>query len=140
MGAAGRPARGAQGGAAARPEVLQAPPFPPDMIPPQAVEIAIAFFAMIAFIAVGIPLARAFGRRVDRRAAAAMPPDLGPRLDRLEQAVEAVAIEVERISENQRYATRLMTELRGISAPPPDSWPSQPAREAEPVPRSGDTP
>jgi hypothetical protein len=45
---------------------------PQDMIPPQAVDISIAFFAMIAFIVVGFPLARAFARRMDRRGEAAV--------------------------------------------------------------------
>jgi hypothetical protein len=38
------------------------------------------------------------------------------RLARVEHAVEAVAIEVERISEGQRYVTKLLTE-RGSRAP-----------------------
>lgn len=33
-----------------------------------------------------------------------------PRLERVEQAVEAIAIEVERISEGQRFVTRLLSE------------------------------
>jgi hypothetical protein len=123
--------------AAAQPAV-QVPPFPPDAIPPQAVDIAVAFFAMIAFIAVGIPLARALGKRWERRGTPT-PADLGPRLDRLEQAVEAVAIEVERISEGQRYATKVMTELRGLPASQPDAWPGKVAREAEPAPRPGES-
>lgn len=32
------------------------------------------------------------------------------RLERLEQAVESIAIEIERVSEGQRYATKLMSE------------------------------
>jgi len=32
------------------------------------------------------------------------------RLDRIEQAVDAIAIEVERMSESQRFTTRLLTE------------------------------
>lgn len=34
------------------------------------------------------------------------------RLDRIEQAVDAIAIEIERVSENQRFMTRLMTETQ----------------------------
>ncbi|HSA57563.1 MAG TPA: hypothetical protein VLE53_17755 [Gemmatimonadaceae bacterium] len=126
--------------AGARPEVrVQFPMGPPDTIPPQAVDMAYAFFATIAFIAVGLPLARAFARRMDRRSAPA-PADLGPRLDRIEQAVEAVAIEVERISENQRYATKVITELRGLPASQPAGWQGSNARQAEPVPRTGEPP
>ena len=43
---------------------------------------------------------------------------LGDRLTHLEQSVEAVAVEVERIGEGQRYMTRLFTE-RGAAAPAP---------------------
>ena len=39
----------------------------------------------------------------------------GPRLERIEQAIESVAIEVERISEAQRFAARLLAE-RGAEA------------------------
>lgn len=116
---------------------LQFPPMGPDVIPPQAVDMAYAFFATIAFIVVGLPLARAFARRMDRRSAPA-PADLAPRLDRIEQAVEAVAIEVERISENQRYTTKVMQELRGLPAAQPAGWPAGNARQAEPVPRGAE--
>jgi hypothetical protein len=34
------------------------------------------------------------------------------RLERIEQAVDSIAIEVERVSENQRFMTRLMTETQ----------------------------
>jgi hypothetical protein len=43
-------------------------------------------------------------------AAAAVPAELAGRLARIEQAIEAVAIEVERISESERYSARLLTE------------------------------
>ena len=39
------------------------------------------------------------------------------RLARIEAAVEAVAIEVERISEAQRFTTRLLTERTANAAP-----------------------
>lgn len=108
-----------------------------DMIPPQAVDISLAFFTMIAFIVVGLPLARAFARRMDRRgqAAAATDPDVAPRLQRIEQAVDAIAVEVERISENQRYSTRLIADMRGLPSASAGNWEQR--REAEPVPREG---
>jgi hypothetical protein len=114
------------------------PQFGPDFIPPQAVEISKAFFSMLVVIIVGLPLARAFARRMDRRGAVTQAPsDLSPRLDRIEQAIEAVAIEVERISESQRYATKVMSELRGLPAPNPmESWPTAKA-DAVAEPRRG---
>ena len=39
-----------------------------------------------------------------------MAPDVTSRLERIEQAVDAIAIEVERISEGQRFTTKLLTE------------------------------
>ena len=40
------------------------------------------------------------------------PPDLevAARLERIEQAMDSIAIEVERISENQRFTTKLLAE------------------------------
>lgn len=38
------------------------------------------------------------------------------RLERVEQAVESIAIEIERISEGQRYVTKLLDE-RALSVP-----------------------
>lgn len=70
--------------------------------------VPIAFFVMVAVIAVGTPLARAFARRLDRQA---LPPgDMAQRLERIEHAVDSIAVEVERISEGQRFTTKLLSE------------------------------
>jgi hypothetical protein len=42
-----------------------------------------------------------------------IPPEVTARLERIEQAVEAVAIEVERISEGQRFTTKLLSAGKG---------------------------
>jgi hypothetical protein len=92
-------------------------PFPPEaMIPREAVIISIAFFIMIAVIAIGLPIARAFARRSDRLsvAAPALPADLTEQLRRLENAVETMAVEVERISEGQRFSAGLLREMHPI--------------------------
>ncbi len=79
-----------------------------DVIPPQVVDISIAFFVMCAVMVIGWPLARAFGKRIERRGeVAAINPGVAEQLQRIEQAVEAVSIEVERISESQRFVARL---------------------------------
>ena len=36
--------------------------------------------------------------------------EVAARMERIEQALDSIAIEVERISENQRFTTRLLTE------------------------------
>jgi hypothetical protein len=58
---------------------------------------------------------RAFANRFERRGAppAALAPEVTAHMERLEQAIEAVAIEVERISEGQRYTTKLLAERAG---------------------------
>ena len=82
-----------------------------DHIPPEVVELAKAFFVTISVIALGSPLVRAFTRRWDRPALADKPSaEISARLERIEQAVEAVAIEVERIAEAQRFSAKLMSE------------------------------
>lgn len=85
--------------------------FAQDMIPPQVVDISIAFFIMLAVIIIGWPLARAVGRRMERRADAPALPDraTSDQLQRIEQAVEAMSIEIERISESQRFLTKLQS-------------------------------
>jgi hypothetical protein len=82
-----------------------------DHIPPEVVELARAFFVTVAVIALGSPLIRAITRRWDRPAVSDKPSaEITARLERIEQAVEAVAIEVERIAEAQRFSARLMSE------------------------------
>jgi hypothetical protein len=82
--------------------------FPQDVIPPQVVDMAMGFFIMLAVIIIGWPLARAFGRRIERRAdVPAADPVLAGQLQRIEQAVEAMSIEIERISESQRFMAKL---------------------------------
>jgi len=72
--------------------------------------VPLGFFAMVATIAVGAPLARAFAKRMERDAKTKIAPEVTSRLERIEQAVDAIAIEVERISEGQRFTTKLLTE------------------------------
>ena len=86
---------------------------PGEQIPPQAVDMAYAFFFTVAAIIILLPLARAFARRMDKRSAAAVvPPEVSAQLEHLNRAVDAIAVEVERISEGQRFTTRLLTDQR----------------------------
>ena len=77
-------------------------------MPPQVAEISIAFFVMCAVIIIGWPLARAFARRMDHRNdAGTVTIGVSAQLQRIEQAVDAMSIEVERISESQRFMAKL---------------------------------
>jgi hypothetical protein len=69
------------------------------------------FIIAMAAVLILRPLMRAFGNRLERRGAAtALPAEVTAQMERLEHAIEAVAIEVERISEGQRYTTKLLSE------------------------------
>ena len=61
-----------------------------------------------------MPMAIAMSRRLWKRAGAPvsseMPAELTDRLNRMEQAIDAVAVELERVGEGQRYVTRVFTE------------------------------
>jgi len=84
-----------------------------DIIPPQAVDISVAFFITMAIIIIGLPLARAFARRMDRKVATPqISNDVSAQLAHLSQAVDAIALEVERITEGQRFTTKLLSEQR----------------------------
>lgn len=103
--------------------VAMAVQIPPDVIPQGAIEISEAFFATIAIIALGIPIIRAFTRRWERGPAlpAQTSPDVLSRLERIEQGVDAIAVEVERIAEAQRFSAKIMAEMQKkvLPAPPP---------------------
>ena len=55
------------------------------------------------------------GTRVGAAAPQAIGGESGPRLERIEQAMDAIAIEVERVSEGQRFVTRLLSERGGAA-------------------------
>ena len=82
--------------------------------------IPIAGMTMIVVLALGIPFVRALARRWEREPLnPTIPPELVARLERIEQAVDAVAIEIERISEGQRFTTKLLAARVGAAAAQP---------------------
>jgi hypothetical protein len=113
------------------------PPAPPTNTPPSTgpqwdPDMIIALGgAVIVFIF--FPLAVGFARRMWRGVPAPAIPhvinEIPSRLDRLEQAVDAIAIEVERISEGQRFMTKMMAERSA----PSESKPMLGAGPAEPM-------
>lgn len=75
------------------------------------VVIPLGAFAMVAVVSLGVPIARAFGRRVEQGSRRVeLPPETNARLERMEQAIDSIAVEVERISEAQRFTTKLLAE------------------------------
>ena len=75
------------------------------------------------------PIALSIARLIWRRAIRSSPmPDAGDvtrRLISLEQSIDAIAVEVERVSEGQRYVTKIISEGRAT--------PALPAGGAEPI-------
>lgn len=76
--------------------------------------VSIVFTIFVLF-----PLSIAWARRMLRRPLPAAEPvpllkESAERLERLEHAVEAIAIEVERVSEGQRFVTRVLGERREL--------------------------
>jgi hypothetical protein len=96
-------------------------------IPPEVMHMADSFFVTVGVLALGIPIVRALIRRWERGAQLPAPPsaEMTSRLERIEQGVEAIAIEVERIAEAQRYAAKLLTEQqKSLSSLPRSDVPS----------------
>jgi hypothetical protein len=73
--------------------------------------IPIAGMLMIIILAIGVPLVRALGRRWESEARTPRrDPESAERLAHIEQAIDAMAVEIERISEGQRFVTRLLSD------------------------------
>lgn len=73
-------------------------------------------FAMITTIVTSVLRYRERMRAADREVLNPGGADTSQRLERIEQAIEAMAVEVERISEGQRFVTKLLAE-RAQDAP-----------------------
>jgi hypothetical protein len=88
--------------------------------PNQVTGISIVGIIGMTFIALpmSIAIARNMWRRASGQVAAATPSrESAQRMERLEQAVDAIAIEIERISEGQRFVTRVLAEGSGPALP-----------------------
>jgi hypothetical protein len=112
------------------------PPPPPERGPPEGVVVMSTVFTLFVLF----PLAIAYARRLWRRSAVAvaeLPKILAERLTRLDQAIDTIAIEVERISEGQRFLTKVMTDNAGRALGAGAAQPVEVnVREGVPVPRS----
>lgn len=70
--------------------------------------------SVVSVVALGtiLPLARALAKRIGtpkNRFLTPAPAD-SERMERMERAIEAISIEVERIAESQRFMTKLLAE------------------------------
>ena len=116
--------------AATMARVLQSePPTPPVMGMSEDTFVIVSSLLTIFVLS---PIAIAIARILWRRATTVAPkglPHLEARLERIEQALDAISIEVERIAEAQRFQTRLLANaaeekgllVRAVAAEPSES-------------------
>jgi len=99
--------------ATARPEQVTSTSMPWYESGPGGAIAIVGSFTMLGLFAMAVM--RAIWRR-PQRPVVTHTPQIDARLDRLEQGIEAIAVEVERISEGQRFMTRLMAEHPALAA------------------------
>jgi hypothetical protein len=88
--------------------VVIPPPYHNPGPPDEAWVLGGLFIVVVLF-----PLSFAMARRIWRKSTGAVmqiPKDISDRLTRLDQAVDSIAVEVERIGEGQRFVTRVLAE------------------------------
>jgi hypothetical protein len=100
---------------AANRTVATQPPFPGDMGFPRSrnmpnLEPIIIVFTLFVLSPIAISIARVFWKRGSLPKHAPQSPENAQRLERMEQAIDSIAIEIERVSEGQRFVTRLMAD------------------------------
>ena len=103
---------------------------PPPRFPIQTIDTDLVILSSTAvLLALILPISIAWGRRILRRKPepAPAPADIAPRLESIERAVDAIAIEVERISEGQRFVTKIFANRSAQSAAPESSGAPAPA-------------
>jgi len=89
---------------------------------PSGIWVPIVLFISLAATAILVPVARAFARRMDRMPESpSVPPELSAQIERMEHAIDSIAIEIERISEGQRFTTKLLAERGNAPADPVSS-------------------
>jgi hypothetical protein len=98
-----------------------------NMSDPSQTVLVVATVAIAAVSATTI--AKGWRKRIEKRPTTTMPDAIEERLARIENAVDVIAVEVERISEAQRFSARLDAEreTRRVANP------AAPAREARVV-------
>jgi hypothetical protein len=84
-----------------------------------AIFVPLGGMAMIVAIVVGRPAVKAWAKKIENEShRPALAPEVATRLERMEQSIDAIAVEVERISEGQRFTTKLLSEARDTPALP----------------------
>ena len=102
--------------------VITSTALPPQVMPlaRMAQETALGLVALLAAIIILGPFARMFARRMERtqemKAAGTNATVLQHQLEQLQQSVDAMSLEVERIGESQRFQSKLLVERGKVDA------------------------
>lgn len=109
---------GADQAVAGQPVVLQPPPYRSD-IPPEVIPLVGMSLGIIMTMVILYPIARAIGKWIDRRSDRSLVKvaDIAPQIRQLQESVDVMAVELERISEAQRFQAKLMAERAGAVLP-----------------------
>lgn len=100
------------------PVVLVPPPGSDFGIPREVIPILEMSLIFVVVLVIAFPIARAIGRVIEKRGTSGLVKaiDVTPQLQQLQASVDTMAIELERISEAQRYSAKLMA-ARSASLP-----------------------
>lgn len=79
----------------------------------QMTALTIVFFVMVLF-PVALTFSRLLWRRGSIKQVAGPSREETARLDNIERGIEAIAIEMERVTEGQRYVTKILTERQPV--------------------------
>ena len=107
----------------------------PGFVPGGLENSQVTAISIVGIIFIGFPMAMAMARLLWKRAvtpAPRLPRDTELRLQRMEQAVDTIAVEIERVSEGQRFLTRLFADPTGVPALGRGQRAAEPVRADEP--------
>lgn len=112
------------------PNIPNFPPFARRGIDGDDVTAIFIVFMLAVLMPISLGITRRLWRRTPRGSEPRVDDVIVPRLERIEQSVDAVAIEIERIAESQRFVTRILAERPRAAASSNASAPaSEPAAE-----------
>ena len=89
------------------------PPFSPRWIDQDNVTAVVIVFVLAVLMPISLGITRRIWRRAPKERAAPYSDMVSHRLEHLEQSVDAIAIEIERISESQRFLTKVLASGSG---------------------------
>ena len=93
-----------------------------EVVPTGLVQMSWAFAASAIAVFIGWPIARAVARYLDRRGRAVradnvLDGQLQQRFDTMERNIDTVALEMERLSEAQRFTAKLLADRPAVAVP-----------------------